>query len=63
MPSENYCDFTIYVSSNDGSGLVVEATTMDTEISINSVMVSDEVGNQKNINRYERSLRAIYENG
>lgn len=58
MPSENYCDFTIYISGNDGSGLVVEATTMDTEISINSVMVSDNIGGQKNINRYERSLRS-----
>ena len=57
MPSENYCDFSIFISSSDGSGMVVEATTMDTEISINNVQVSENVGGQKNINRYERSLR------
>ena len=44
MPSENYCDFSIFISSSDGSGMVVEATTMDTEISINNVQVSKNVG-------------------
>ena len=58
MPSENYCDFSIFISSSDGSGMVVEATTMDTEISINNVQVSKNIVNQKGINRYERSLRA-----
>ena len=44
MPSENYCDFTIFISDNSGKkGLVVEATTMDTEISFNNVIVTDDV--------------------
>jgi hypothetical protein len=42
--SENYCDFTIFISNGDGSkGLVVEATSMDTEINFNSVMVSEDL--------------------
>ena len=41
-PSENYCDFTVYISSKYGqNGLVVDATTMDTEIAYNNVMVTD----------------------
>ena len=43
MPSENYCDFSIFISSTDGSGLVVEATTMDTEISLNNVMIAENI--------------------
>lgn len=58
MPSENYCDFTIYIIGSDNKGLVVEATTMDTEISINTVMVADNIKEQQLINRYERSMRA-----
>lgn len=58
MPSENYCDFTIVVSSSDGSGLLVEATTMDTEISINNVMSTKDIKAQKSVNRYERSLKS-----
>ena len=57
MPSENYCDFSIFITSSDGTGLVVEATTMDTEISLNNVMVRKTADGQKQINRYERSLR------
>ena len=45
MPSENYCDFTIYISdaAGKGEGMVIEATTMDTEISINNVMVTEDI--------------------
>ncbi len=43
MPSENYCDFSVYIKDQSGKGLVVEATSMDTEISFNNVMVSDKV--------------------
>ena len=59
MPSENYCDFTIYISdaSGKGEGLVVEATTMDTEISLNNVMVTDDINKQKKIHRFERQMR------
>lgn len=43
MPSENYCDFTVFITESSGKGLVVEATSMDTEISINNLMVTDNV--------------------
>lgn len=46
--SENYCDFTIYVSDKSGKkGLVVEATSMDTEISFNSITISEDVSASK----------------
>merc|ERR1712160_194491 len=42
--SENYCDFTIFISNVKGKGgIVVEATSMDTEINFNSLMVSADV--------------------
>jgi hypothetical protein len=42
MPSENYCDFTVFITNANGNkGLVVEATSMDTEIAFNSIMCSD----------------------
>ena len=48
QPSENYCDFTIYISDKSGKkGLVVEATSMDTEISYNSCMVSEDLNAAK----------------
>lgn len=44
MPSENYCDFTVVVSDASGNkGLVVEATSMDTEIALNNILVSDDI--------------------
>lgn len=58
MPSENYCDFTIFVTESDGKrGLIIEATSMDTEISFNNVLVSDDVEGQKKVHRFERSLK------
>jgi len=58
MPSENYCDFTIYVSDKSGKkGLVVEATSMDTEISFNSITVSDDVSGEKSMHRFERQIK------
>ena len=42
--SENYCDFTIIITDASGnSGIVVEATSMDTEVNYNSVMASDDI--------------------
>jgi len=42
--SENYCDFTIIVTDAAGKkGLIIEATSMDTEVNYNSVMCSDDV--------------------
>lgn len=41
-PSENYCDFTVYITdSHSQKGLIVDATTMDTEIAFNNIMVTD----------------------
>ena len=53
--SENYCDFSIFITDPDGkSGLIVEATSMDTEINFNNVVVSHDIPAQKNVHRFER---------
>merc|ERR1712166_1566428 len=40
--SENYCDFMIMISDMSGnSGLIVDATTMDTEVNYNSVQATE----------------------
>lgn len=57
MPSENYCDFTVYISDANGKrGMVVEATSMDTEVAFNSVMCADDIDAVKSMPRFERSL-------
>ena len=57
MPSENYCDFTIFLSdSGANSGMVVEATSMDTEIAFNNVMITKDMKAIKAMPRFERSL-------
>ena len=57
MPSENYCDFTIYISDSHGNkGLVCEATTMDTEIAFNNIMCADNMSKIKSMQRFERSM-------
>lgn len=55
--SENYCDFTIFISSGGNRGLVVEATSMDTEINYNSVMVSEDLATHKKTHRFERQMK------
>jgi len=56
--SENYCDFTIFISNEDGTnGLVVEATSMDTEINYNSVMVTKDLALQRKTHRFERQMK------
>jgi complement component 1 Q subcomponent-binding protein, mitochondrial len=58
MPSENYCDFTVYISDANGSkGLVIEATSMDTEVAFNNVMCTDDIEGMKKMARFERSLQ------
>ena len=55
MPSENYCDFTVFIEDASGKrGLVVEATSMDTEISFNTVQVSENIHEVKKLHRFER---------
>merc|ERR1719223_1144121 len=57
MPSENYCDFTIYISDSYGNkGLVCEATTMDTEIAFNNILCADDMSKIKSMPRFERSM-------
>ena len=49
-PSENYCDFTVYITNKyNQKGLVVDATTMDTEIAFNNVMVTDNMERVRNL--------------
>lgn len=44
MPSENFCDFTVYLSNINGKdGLVIEGTSMDTEIAFNNVLCTDNI--------------------
>ena len=43
-PTENYCDFTVYIIDSTGNkGMVVEATSMDTEIAFNNVLIADDM--------------------
>ena len=56
-PSENYCDFTVYIQDTNGNkGLVVEATSMDTEIAFNNILCADDMSKVKSMQRFERSL-------
>ena len=56
--TENYCDFTIFVTdANGNNGLVVEGTTVDTEINYNNVQVCDDVRNIKAMHRLERQIK------
>ena len=57
-PSENYCDFTVFITEANGKrGLVVDATTMDTEISVNNVQCTDDIKKMRQMPRFERSLQ------
>jgi len=56
-PSDNYCDFTVYIEDSNGKkGLVVEATSMDTEIAFNSILCADDLKKIKAMPRFERSI-------
>ena len=53
--SENYCDFTIIITDASGKkGMIVEATSMDTEVNFNSVMVSENIPAHRALHRFER---------
>lgn len=56
--TENYCDFTIFITdSGDSKGLVIEGTTVDTEINYNSVQVSNDINEVKSLHRLERQIK------
>ena len=57
-PSENYCDFTVFITEANGKkGIVVEATSMDTEIAFNTVLVTDQMQKIKSMAKFERSIQ------
>ena len=57
MPTENYCDFTVYISEHGArKGLIVEATTMDTEVAFNNVTCVDDMAKARSMNKFERSM-------
>ena len=57
MPSENYCDFTIFITDGDGkNGIIAEATSLDTEISINNALVTSEMDRVRKLPRFQRSI-------
>ena len=56
--TENYCDFTIYITDSSGKqGMIVEVTSIDTEINYNSVLVTNDVDKQKELHRFERQMK------
>ena len=57
-PSENYCDFTVFITEANGkNGLVIEGTSMDTEIAFNTVLVTDQMPKIKAMPKFERSIQ------
>ncbi len=55
--SDNYSDFTIVITTaGSKQGLIVEATSMDTEISYNNVMVTEDVEHFRAIHRFQRQM-------
>lgn len=45
------------MDSNGKNGMVIEGTTVDTEINYNSVQVSNDVSEQKKLHRLERQIK------
>ena len=57
-PSDNYCDFTVFIADqNSKKGLIVEATSMDTEIAFNTILCAEDLAKLKGMPRFERSLQ------
>ncbi len=56
--TENYCEFTIFITDPSGkNGLVIEATSMDTEARYNSITVSEDVTKLTEVHRFERKIQ------
>jgi len=48
----------VYIHEEGQSGgMIVEATTMDTEINYNAVQMSDNIAEDRKIHRFERQMR------
>lgn len=57
--SENFCDFTIVIADASGStGMIVDATSMSTEVNYNNVMVSQNLQSDLALDRFARQTRA-----
>ena len=57
--SDNFCDFSVYVqnSPSSKSGMVIEATSMDTEISISNILVVQDFEEFKKTHKFERQMK------
>ena len=56
--TENYCDFTVFIrNTSDKGGMVVDATSMDTEINFNNCFMTDDIESEKHKNRFERHMK------
>ena len=55
--SENFCDFTIVISSSGNRGIIIEATSMDTEVNYNSVQMSDNLSVDRDLHRFDRQIK------
>ena len=56
-PSENYCDFSVFIyDTNSNKGMVVDATSMDTEIAYNTILCSNDMAKSRSMPRFERAI-------
>ncbi len=54
---DNFCDFSVFISNkNNKEGLVVECTSMDTEISFSNMLMCEDVDKVKSLGRFERHM-------
>ena len=53
---ENFCDFQVLIGSQkkDGSGLIFDCTSTDTEVAINNVQFAEDMNKMSKVSRFER---------
>ena len=57
--NDNYCDFTVIISDlQQKKGMIVEATSMDSEVTINQVQLSNDCKKDAAQHRFERGLNS-----
>jgi complement component 1 Q subcomponent-binding protein len=55
--TDNYCDFTVLISDlQQKKGMIVEATSIDSEVTFNNVMMSNDLTRDANLNRFDRQM-------